>query len=67
MIRKRDNLFILFWVCKMTWDAYKRYRNIVTGMIRAKRKKKYYEAKLINFRGDMNRTWRLNNKVINPN
>ena len=64
-IKTRANYYILFKSGKMSRTVYNRYRNMVTAVIRDKRKS-YYEQKFSDFKTDMRKTWKLINEIISP-
>ena len=55
LISRRDNCYKLFRSGIMSWDSYKRYRNMVTDVIRRKRKD-YFHAKFDELKSDLRRT-----------
>ena len=50
---------------KISKEAYNRYRNFVTNLIRSA-KRKYYEEKFESCRGDAKSTWNLINYILRP-
>ena len=62
-IKRRNNLFLLHSNCKVSREAYNRYRNYVTGRIRGARLS-YYATKFETYKTDVKETWKLLNSII---
>ena len=61
---KKRHYFALYCQNKIPEDFYTHFRNFVTGQIR-RSKKDYYEHKFNAAKGDIKRTWRIVNNIIN--
>ena len=65
-IKTRQNYYLLWKHGKMSKSEFSSFRNFVTNSIRL-RKKNYFIEKLDEFKCNMKATWKILNKVINPN
>ena len=64
-IKKRQNYHVLWRLGRMSGEAYRRYRNMVTSEIRTK-KISYYNARFHELKSNLKATWNLINDIIRP-
>ena len=62
-IKKRQNLYLLYRMNKVSHLAYKRYSNYVTAIIR-RSKRNYYIGRFSQFKCDIKRTWNTINSLL---
>ena len=65
LIKRRQNLFLLKKLGKISSNAYSRYRNLVTSSLRFA-KKKFFADLFENIKNDTKKIWSEINKIINP-
>ena len=64
-MKKRQNMFNLYKLNRISTYSYNRYRNFVTSEIR-KAKKTFFENKFKNFKRDIKQTWSIINSILKP-
>ena len=62
-IRRRQNMFVLMRLGRVTSQSYKRFRNYVTGKIR-QAKSEYFTNKFAMLRNNLRATWSVINSIV---